>query len=162
MGDGAVMGSAESPKDTWESIFLRKGGGGAYTRLFDTLEPGQRSTLLRRLVLSETELPVIGSLRDPGNWFVLTTERIVWATRNERHELDTGAIRDAIADLRQLAKSKSKLEMRTLQVTTLSGEEYTIELEPGLPLSGTWNVLKNIGARNRHATEVGSGSSRSK
>jgi hypothetical protein len=42
--------------------------------------------------------------------------------------------------------------MRTLRVITLTGEEYTIELEPGQPLSGTWNVLKNLGTRNRHTT----------
>lgn len=45
--------------------------------------------------------------------------------------------------------------MTNLQVITLSGEEYGIELEPGRPLSGTWNVLKNLGARNRHAGEGG-------
>ncbi len=143
--------SADNLKSTWESIFRRKGGDGAHTRLFDSMEPGQRSTLLSSLALRATELPVIGSLPGSGNWLVLTTERIVWVMQGARQELATGNIRDAIADLVQLRNSQSKLQMRTLQVLTFSGEEYTIELEPGLPLSGIWNVLKNIGTRNRHA-----------
>jgi hypothetical protein len=76
----------------------------------------------------------------------------------ERHEIYIETIRDATADLKQLENSQSKLEMRTLQVTTLAGEKYTIELEPGQPLSGTWNVLKNVGTRNRHASEKKSAS----
>ena len=145
--------TAEALKGIWESIFRRKGGDGAYTRLFDGMEPGQRSALLSALKLRETELPVIGSLRGPGSWLILTTERLVWASHGKRHELAAENIGDAAADFSQLQNSQSKLEMRTLQVTTLTGEEYTIELEPGQPLSGTWNVLKNLGARNRHATQ---------
>jgi hypothetical protein len=144
--------TAGSLKNTWESIFRRKGGDGAYTRLFDSLEPGQRSALLSGLKLRKTELPVIGSLRGPESWLVLTTERLVWASHGKRHELAADKIRDAVADFKQLQTSESKLDMRTLRVITLTGEEYTIELEPGQPLSGTWNVLKNLGTRNRHTT----------
>jgi hypothetical protein len=149
----AVIMTAETLKRTWESIFRRKGGDGSYTRLFDSMEPGQRSALLSGLKLREKELPVIGSLKGPGSWLILTTERLVWASHGKRHELATEDIRDAAADLKHLQTSRSKLEMRTLQVTTLTGEEYTIELEPGQPLSGAWNILKNLAARNRHATQ---------
>jgi hypothetical protein len=148
-----VTGTATALKDTWASIFRRKGADGAYTRLFDNMEPGQRQTLLSGLKLRESELPVIGSLRGPGNWLILTTERLAWATDGERHELAAEDIRDAIANFNQLQNTQSKLEMRTLQVTTRTGDEYAIELEPGQPLSGVWNVLKNLGARNRRATK---------
>jgi hypothetical protein len=151
--------SVEDLKRTWESIFERKGGNGVYTRLFDSLSPGQQSALLGALRLRETELPVIGSLRGPDSWLILTTQRLVWAARGEQFEVAVPRIRDAIADFRHLANSQSKLEMTNLQVTTLSGEEYGIELEPGPPLSGTWNVLKNLGARNRRASEDSSVSS---
>jgi hypothetical protein len=117
------------------------------------MDPGQRSTLLTAIKLRATELPVIGSLRGPNNWLLLTTERLVWTAAGERHEIDVETIRDATADLKQLENSQSKLEMRTLQMTTLEGNKYTIELEPGQPLSGTWNVLKNVGTRNRRANE---------
>ena len=149
-----MTAAAQSLKSTWESIFRRKGGDGVYTRLFDSLEPGQRSTLLSALELREAELPVIGSIRGPNSWLLLTTERLTWAIAGRRHELAAEIIHDTTADLKGLQDSgKSKLEMRTLQVITLAGEEYTIDLEPGQPLSGTWNVLKNLGARNRRLAE---------
>ncbi|MEW6643055.1 MAG: hypothetical protein AB1586_21300 [Pseudomonadota bacterium] len=143
--------TAEALKRTWDSIFKRKGGNGAYTRLFESMEPDQRNTLLSGLKPREKELPVIGSSGGPGSWLILTTERLVWTLHGQRHELAAENIRDAVADFKQRRSGESKLEMRTLQVITLTGEEYVIELEPGPPLSGTWNVLKNLGARNRHS-----------
>jgi hypothetical protein len=148
-----MINSAENLKNTWESIFQRKGGDGVYTRLVDNMDAGQRSTLLTAIKLRTTELPVIGSLRGPNNWLILTTERLVWTVAGDRHEIDVQAVRDASMDLKQLENSQSKLEARTLRVATLEGDEYTIEVEPGQPLSGTWNVLKNLGTRNRHAGE---------
>jgi hypothetical protein len=140
----------ESLKDTWVSIFRRKGADGAYTRLFDNLDPSQRSALLSELKLRKSELPVIGSVQDSDNWLVLTTERLVWSIGGRRREVDAKVIRDARADFKKLQRrGHSKLEMRELQVVTMGKGEYTIELEPGAPLSGTWNILKNLGARNR-------------
>jgi len=145
---------AESLKDTWTSIFRRKGGDGTYTRLFDNLDPSQRSMLLAEFKLSESELPVIGSIQDSGNWLVLTTERLAWSIEGKRQEVAATVIRDATADLKQLQRSDhSKLGMRQLQIVTMGDGEYSIELEPGAPLSGVWNVLKNLGARNRGVTE---------
>ena len=141
---------AESLKDTWTSIFRRKGGDGTYTRLFDNLDPSQRSLLFAEFELSESELPVIGSIQDSGNWLVLTTERLAWSIEGKRQEVAATVIRDATADLKQLQRSDhGKLEMKQLQIVTMGDGEYSIELEPGAPLSGVWNVLKNLGARNR-------------
>jgi len=140
-----TLTSAESLKDTWVSIFRRKGADGSYTRLFDNLDPSRRSTLFALLKLGASELPVIGSIQDSGNWLVLTTERLVWSIGGERREVAAGAVRDATVDLKQLQHSDSKLEMRQLQVVTMENGEHSIELEPGAPLSGVWNVLKNLG-----------------
>jgi hypothetical protein len=149
-----TLTAAESLKDTWASIFLRKGGDGTYTRLFDNLDSAQQSTLLAEFKLHESELPVIGSFRDSSNWLVLTTERLAWSIEGKREEIAASAIRDATADLRKIQRSEhSKQSMHQLQVVTMRDGEYSIELEPGEPLSGTWNVLKNLGARNRGAVK---------
>jgi hypothetical protein len=149
-----TLTAAESLKDTWTSIFRRKGGDGTYTRLFDNLDPSQRSMLLAKFKLGGSELPVIGSVQDSGNWLVLTTERLAWCIEGKRREIAANVIRDATADLKHLQHSDhSKLGMRQLQIVTMGDGEYSIELEPGAPLSGVWNVLKNLGARNRNATE---------
>jgi hypothetical protein len=150
----AMTATAESLKNSLESVFTRKGANGVYTRLFESLESEQRFTLLSALKLREAELPIIGSLRGKNDWLVLTTERLIWAIAGVRQVLDANAIRDATADFKTLqASGNTKLEMESLQVTTLSGAKYTIFLEPGQPLSGVWNVLKNLGARNRSAPE---------
>jgi hypothetical protein len=36
---------------------------------------------------------------------------------------------------------------------TMGDGEHSIELEPGAPLSGVWNILKNLGTRNRGIVE---------
>jgi hypothetical protein len=145
---------AESLKSTWMSIFRRKGQDGTYTRLFDNLDPSQRSMLLDEFKLRESELPVIGSIQDSGNWLVLTTERLAWSIEGKCQEVATTVIRDATADFKQLQRSgHSKVETRQLQVVIMGDGEHSIELEPGAPLSGVWHVLKNLGARNRSRTQ---------
>jgi hypothetical protein len=151
-----TLTAAESLKEIWAAIFRRRGGDGTYTRLFDNLNPSQQNTLLAKFKLYESELPVVGSVQDSDNWLVLMTERLVWSIGGERQEIAAEAIRDAIADLGQLQYARhGKLGMRQLQVVTTRVGEYLIELEPGQPLSGTWSVLKNLGARNRNATARG-------
>jgi hypothetical protein len=104
--------------------------------------------------MNGTELPVLGSIDDSGFWFILTTERLMWSIRDRRCELSIGDIRDAIVEFRKLQESKrALLTIKELQVMTFSGENYLLEMEAGKPLSGVWNVLKNIGTRNRHALE---------
>ena len=149
-----ILTSAESLKKIWVSIYRRKGGDGTYTRLFDNLNLTQKSTLFAVLTLRESELPVIGSVKDSDNWLVLTTERLVWSIGGKRRELAANTVRDATADLKQLQHHASKLEMRKLDVVTIDGIEYSIELESGAPLSGVWNILKNLGVRNRNAIEA--------
>jgi hypothetical protein len=148
-----TLTAAESLKDTWVSVFRRKGGDGAHTRLFDNLDPSQRSILLTEFKLGEAEIAVIGSVQDSGNWLILTTERLAWSIDSKRREVAVNIVLDATVDLKQLQHSDSKLEMRQLQIVTVGDAEYSIELEPGAPLSGAWNVLKNLGARNRSAIE---------
>ena len=151
-----TLTAAESLKNTWASNFRRKGGDGIHPRLCDHLDPPQQRALFAEFKLRESELPVIGSVQDSGDWLVLTTERLAWSIGGKSQELPTNAIRDATADLMRLQREEhSKLEMRQLQIVTMEGDAYSIDIEPGGPLSGTWNVLKNLGARNRSTTKTG-------
>jgi hypothetical protein len=112
------------------------------------LDPSQQRTLLAALTFHESELPVIGSVQDASNWLVLTTERLVWSRADELQKVTVDAISSTAPDKSQL---RPKPEMRQLQVVTIEGGKYSIELEPGRPLFGTWNVLNNAGTRNRNA-----------
>lgn len=129
----------------------RKGGNGAFTRLFDDLSISEQDGLRSELLIRDAEEPVIGSYRNPENWFVLTTDRLAWSVSGERTEFDVNVIRDVTVDLRELQRSiPSKLQMEELRILTLDADNFAIRVEPGPPLSGVWSVLKNVGARNRH------------
>jgi hypothetical protein len=145
-----LLSEAESLKIVLTSIFRRKGRPGRHTRLFEDLESFQKSTLQESVQFDDNELPVIGSVESPQKWLVLTTKRIVWHLKGKTQTLLVSDIRDVEADLKALAaKGLNKNEMRELQIKTMGGEQFTIEVEEGGPLSGVWNALKNLAARNR-------------
>jgi hypothetical protein len=145
--------SAGSLKEVLSSIFRRKGGDGLYTYPFDGVHPSLSKLWLATINLRSKELPVIGSLRNPNNWLILTTERLMWAVTGNRHELPIECIWDANLDWNLIGNFRSKEEIDTLDVITIAGDKHTITVEGGAPLFGFWNVLKNLGTRNRHAKE---------
>lgn len=146
------MTEHEKLKSTLSAVFKRKGCDGRYTRLFENLDSPQKEALLKQVHLAETELPVIGSAEREDQWLLLTTARIIWRSGDKTESLNVKDIRDTVADLRKLvATGRRKDKMRELQVLTMNGEQRIIELEEGAPLMGVWNVLKNLGARNRSA-----------
>lgn len=138
-------------KSVWVSVFERKGGDGDYTRVFERLEISQQGFLLSKVTLSELEFPVIGGVRDEANWIILTTKRVVWSDDSEQIVLSIDSINDAIANFEELRLAqRTKTDLNQLQVLTMNGEKYTITVEPNKPLIGIWNVLKNVGSRNRN------------
>jgi hypothetical protein len=144
--------TAAEIKNIWDAIFTKRGGNGTYTRLFDRLESSQRVAILSKVELGDSEMPVIGSYCDADNWLLLTTDRLVWLSSGVRNELATKSIRDAVADLAQIQRTgATKLEMCELDVLTMEGAHFSIPMEAGSPLSGIWNILKNIGATNRNS-----------
>jgi hypothetical protein len=142
--------SAESLRSLWASIFRRKGREGVYTRPFDDLTSQQQKMLTAELKLRSSELPVIASITDENNWCVLTTERLVSSSGNERRDIPLHSVVDVSADLESLRSTgQSKLALETLQIRTEDDEHVIIRFEAGAPLSGIWNVLRNVAARNR-------------
>jgi hypothetical protein len=142
--------AATSRKEIWQSIFVRRGGNGAHTRLFESLESSVRDFLLREANTTESELPVVGHFLDADNWSLLTTSGLVWCTGGARGQLSIEAVRDAVSDLPKLQETgTTKLEMRELRILTFNGPDSLVSFEPGIPLSGVWNILKNAGASNR-------------
>lgn len=143
------MSESEDLKAVLCAVFKRRGSNGRHTRLFDDLDLAQQEVLLQQVDLRD-ELPVIGSVEPHGPWLLLTTKKVVWSRGDAATTLPIDEIVDAIADLHALQESRvPKSRMRELQITTAEGT-YTIEAEPGPPLSGVWNVLKSIGVSNRH------------
>jgi hypothetical protein len=141
---------AEKLKSTLTAIFKRKGQNGHYTRLFENLDPPQRESLLKEVSLHAGELPVVGSAESPDIWLIVTTDRIVWRLKGKTQTLSVNDVWHVKADFpKMLVAGVRKHQLRELQIETVAHEQRTIEVEEGAPLMGVWNVLMNLGARNR-------------
>jgi hypothetical protein len=144
------MTEPEKLKNTLSSIFSRKGANGRYTRIFDDLEATQQRFLLDKVQLNPDELAIIGSAEGSETWFLLTTQRIVWRLRGRDEMLALHEVLHAKADFPKMANAGiQKSELRELQIETATRASVSLEVEEGAPLSGLWNVLLNLGARNR-------------
>jgi hypothetical protein len=150
------MTESEKLKSTLSCIFRRKGRDGRYTRLFDNLEPSQKSALLKEVSLHDGELPVIGSSESAEQWMIITTERIVWRLKGRTQSVSVHDVWHVTIDgLKMMATGVRKHELRELQIETAGHEQRTIEVEEGPPLFGVWNALLNLGARTRRTKKGG-------
>lgn len=140
-----MLTPAESLKDTWASIFRRRGRNGNHTRLFDNLDVGQKYILQREFSSAGTELPVVASVQNSANWFVMTTERLVWSIDGNRGEIATRLVEGVMPGTNQRKREMSKLLIKTPY------GDHLIELEPGSPLVGVWSILLHLSGRNRRA-----------
>jgi hypothetical protein len=138
-----MLTPAESLKDTWASIFRRRGRDGNYTRLFDNLDAEQKNIVQREFSSVGAELPVVASVQNSANWFVMTTERLIWSINGNRGEIAISLVEGVMPGTRQ-----RKREMSTLLIKTPFGG-HLIELEPGSPLVGVWSILLHLSGRNR-------------
>ena len=121
-----------------------------YTRLFDSLDREQRDLLLTAIELHDQELPIIGSVPNVDYCLLLTTERLVWYFGGRRQDLQIEELRDAVADFnKHNYGSETKSKLNELIIITMRNDRHLVALEPGRPLFGTWNVLKNLGRSNR-------------
>ena len=137
-------------KDRLSWVFERRGSEGQFTRLFDDLGPADKDALAAAVHIGVDELPVLGSFEADDRWLLLTTERIVWSVGGERHQLYNSEISDAIVDFHaMLEHGTEKSDVNELEIETLGGERHVIVVEPGPPMVGLWNVLKNLGQRAR-------------
>ena len=80
----------------------------------------------------------------------MTTDRIVWRLNGKTQTLSVDDVWHVKANLpKMVAAGVRKNRLRELQIETVAHEQRTIEVEEGAPLMGVWNVLMNLGARNR-------------
>lgn len=147
--------SAEDRKSLWATIYRRKGDNRSSIRVFEDLEEGQKKRLLETAgEMQSGELPVVGGIQNAGCWFLLTSERLIWAVDGEKRNISIESIDYVRPDPKQWRPNWHK-EMTRLYVFTKDGQSLPIDLEPGLPLSGVWQIFVNIARRNNEEGEKG-------
>ena len=141
-------------KEMLSSVFRRKGSSGAFMRLYEDLTAEQQGILSKIAQLGEDELPILGSAAPSDSWFLLTTTRLINGCGGDVTELSMTDIKDATVDFVALQEGgRTKLDLRELDIITMSGKQHRILIESGAPFSGVWNVLRTVGARNRRDNE---------
>jgi hypothetical protein len=141
--------SAVVSKNILASIFKRKGGEGEYTKLFENFSTNKQQKLLQKVLLESGEEAILAHIGDDENWCLLTTSRFIWSKLGKMQEIGNDQLENAEMDLSLEIKLKisNPKKIRGLKLTTKSGEHFTVEIEPGFPFGGMWNVLKFLAIR---------------
>ncbi len=125
------------------AIFLRKGGEGHRTRLFDNLAAREQSTLLRAAQLEPGETAVVGHVADHSEWCMITTRRLIWKNKDGSGSVELAGIRrivhDMVADIQNGRWDKN--QWQDLRIEDETGQVATLMLEEGRPFFAVWNLL---------------------
>lgn len=139
-------------KRAWTRRFMKSGGNGVHTRLFDDHNTAVRNRLLAATPISSDEVPVFASFESETYSVLITTRRVVSISDGLSSALAVGSVRAISVDFEAMrAARKTLLDWGELRFETLTGEFRSVRLEPGHPLSGVWNALGFIPGRPRHA-----------
>ncbi len=148
-----------------QRVFEKSGGTGAFTRRFDAMAMDVQARLRGLAVLEATEIPVLAYYRDDEHWVLLTTERLRGRGSQGFHdvrceEIENATVNEVGHGSTSALRGKGKLSLTILSVALSGGRTLHLELEPGPPFIGFWNVLKtvaNLGAADRGPTNPGAG-----
>jgi hypothetical protein len=109
--------------------FLRSGGEGARTKIFENLPPETQRRLRQAAAIREGELPAIACVLDDNNWVLITTERIVDRTAEECTTIEHIEILALEMEVFWRARALSPADRANLEIVgRLKVEQTMIEL----------------------------------
>ncbi|MHA7634731.1 hypothetical protein [Corallococcus sp. M7] len=142
--------SAESRLRRLLRVFSQTGGEGQWTRPFDNLPVEARAYLLERAALAADELPVLAFFRGPEQWLLVSTERILLSQQEHGfRSIPWRDLENATTDAAHLQASGSKLSLSRLRLQFRNAGDIEVDVEPGPPFFGLWNVLKTLAVLRR-------------
>ncbi|MBJ6763544.1 hypothetical protein JGU66_22475 [Myxococcaceae bacterium JPH2] len=148
---GGAMLSAEARAQRLVRIFSRTGGEGPSTREFGHFPEDVRTRLVESASVHAGELPVIAFCRSPGEWLLVTTERVVLDRGHGVTSIRWEEVEDATTDAAHVgvalgSGAQGKLALSWLRIQRRTGEDIVMEVESGPAFFGLWNVLKTVAA----------------
>lgn len=130
-------------------IFLKKGGEGNYTKLFENLLPFQREVIAQKSEIQISEAPIVGGYKDDKEWILLTTKKLVWQCGTSSFVLPLSEIINADVDFdKMIANRLTMNDVREIEIEADSFNKIVLKMEAGYPLSGMWNILLHLSWRN--------------
>jgi hypothetical protein len=142
---------AATRKSVLSSIFRRNGGDGNCTKLVEELDADKKNIILEAIKLQASELPVIGSIENSNDWFLLTTERVLWSVDGNKGEVPIESIVEVRSDMGTLRQGGAQMKnpLRRLEIGTVGNQRYSMNVEPGAPCFAILAVLINVTRRNQ-------------
>lgn len=128
------------------SIFRKKGGDGAITRIAENLRPGQHETLLRSI--GDDMVLIVGFFSD-DRWFAITSSRLLV---QQMSKLKATTLEDVISVKYPKTASDLAVGKRfggTVALTLRDGSSVELEVESGKPFVGLLNVFLYIVSMNK-------------
>jgi hypothetical protein len=141
--------------------FLRSGGEGARTKVFENLSPETQRRLRQAASIREGEFPAIASVLDDNNWVLITTERVIDRTVEASTTIDHVEIDAFEMEIFWRARALSpeeridqevlgrlKEEQTMIELRLHSGTRHLLTVEAGNPYFGIVNVILFIAHRS--------------
>ena len=131
------------------SLFNRKGGEGIFTKIITKENNFQYEDLLFHV--ESKEIGLIVSRKDLLSWVLITDKRVILCENGDvfkYHFKDIVEIRAALNEEFQDGILDKQMFSR-IYLKTMDTKEHIIQIEPGLPFQGVYQVLHFIGSQNK-------------
>lgn len=130
---------------------MRRGAAGSRTLLFDSVDHEMRHRVETASAFSDDEQGVVLGVEANGDWYLITTCRVVISAGTETRSISYADICDASPVLNLTAYRKAELTQLALRLC--DGRFDRLTVEAGLPFIGIWNLLKYVSAQTGKASE---------
>lgn len=129
--------------------FDNRGGEGENTKYFENLSDLIQTEIEGLTGINrEVEIPIIASYLKDSYLFLLTDSKLYWREKGgDIKNINLEEVISANVDLKM--RDDTNKMFKGLKVTTKSNVVFTLEVEPGKPLSGIQNVILLIGGLNK-------------
>lgn len=134
--------------------FEHSGGAGLYTHAYRDCPLSWAEAISGIFKCGADEIPVLISFRDPDDWVLITTDRVITrrmgSSSSVRLDEVAGASieRGLSVEDGEIAAS-GKGEWDSIAIHTVRGARHVVRIESGGPLFGVLNVLLIVVSRNR-------------
>ncbi|MFL6193801.1 MAG: hypothetical protein ACJ75H_06490 [Thermoanaerobaculia bacterium] len=114
---------------------LRAGGGTSATNSLDILPAEEARTILGDASLAADEEPLLACFRDPSEWYLITTQRLIWKQGHVLKSLaweDVHGVQQGPSVVKALVEGKvGKNSVEELEIFDAEDVRYVLRLEPG-------------------------------
>lgn len=129
--------------------FDNRGGEGEHTKYYENLsDPIKKEIEDLTGINSKVEIPIIASYLKNKYLFLLTDSKLYWLENGgDIKNINLEEVVSANVDLKM--RNDANNMFKGLKLTTKSNEVFSVEIEPGKPLSGIQNVILLIPGLNK-------------